>query len=418
MVKCDFSTSLLDLEEELSRCIRCGECRSVCPVFRELGEEKYTNRGRLALLREMAVGELVFSSAMAEILDNCIGCLSCSRVCGSGVNTHRIISICRAMAPEGEKKGLLKRLAYATLTHGGKTLSSAAPLQKILFKQVPQDSGFRRRFPLPLIGRDQYVPSLAAQPFRDAFPDFSPATGPYRDTVVFFTGCLINYGLVEVAEAVVKSLNQFGIDVIIPGEQVCCGAPQYIGGEHKPLKKLVDKNIAALSQRGKNHKIITPCASCSLMLKQEYPLLTARAQPLSALVYDYSQYLYEMINMEVLTRIDQSDNDRRITYHDPCHLSKGLSVTRQPREILRALAGDRFVEAENASDCCGSGGLYCLTHREVSQAILARKMKGLLISGADTIVTSCPACMVQLRDGVRRSGSDIKVTHIAELLMP
>jgi glycolate oxidase iron-sulfur subunit len=105
-----------------------------------------------------------------------------------------------------------------------------------------------------------------------------------------------------------------------------------------------------------------------------------------------------------------------VTYHDPCHLKWHQGISSQPRDILRAIDGVKYLEMEGADDCCGLGGVFSLAHRDISLAIQDKKMQSIKNSGADIVVTSCPGCLIQLRDGVRRNNLPVKVMHISELM--
>ena len=83
------------VKEELYKCIRCGECRTVCPVFRETPAERYTARGKMQIAEALAEGRLEFTEHVREALDNCLLCTGCAAQCGSEARADRVIMASR-----------------------------------------------------------------------------------------------------------------------------------------------------------------------------------------------------------------------------------------------------------------------------------------------------------------------------------
>ena len=106
----------------------------------------------------------------------------------------------------------------------------------------------------------------------------------------------------------------------------------------------------------------------------------------------------------------------KATYHEPCHLGRGLGVTREPLEIIGAIPGLDFVPLQEPDRCCGNAGTFNLTHYDVSYNILKHKLADIAGTGAEVVVTGCSACRMQLEDGIAREGLGKKVLHTAELL--
>ena len=160
--------------------------------------------------------------------------------------------------------------------------------------------------------------------------------------------------------------------------------------------------------------IVTDCSSCASFLK-DYPQLFdegspdhERAEAFSARVRD----VVEVIEPEALRR----RSTETVTFHDPCHLARYQEKSARVRDILAA-ASDRFVELPEADWCCGGAGSYLVTHAELSARILERKMENVERTGATTLLTSCPACILQLRQGKRLRRSPVRVAHLTEFLV-
>ncbi len=413
------------IASELDKCARCGECRSVCPIFDSLKWEKYSARGKVALTRAVLRGEMAPDPSYAEVVNNCLLCLACVENCGSGVRLDLVILAARNQ--QAHEKGLpfVRQLLHRLLVSGQELMDLFALggsfSQYLLFKRIPRESGLKRRFPLPLVAKNRHVPALVHRSFRNKMPEINRARES-RHTVLFFTGCLINYVYPRIGESIVKVLNHFHTDVIIPRLQNCCGAPAEVGGDIKTTRALTRKNIRILYSYP--HDIVTACASGGYMLKKIYPTLFDKKDPIYAKAisvahrtYDISEYLVKKIDMHQIQQHLKQLPGQRVTYHDPCHLVRGQEISQEPRRLLRAAFGNNFVEMADADRCCGSGGTYGLTHPGTSLKILDNKTKNIFDSEAQVVATGCPGCMIQLKDGLSRCGHhDIRVYHVLELI--
>ncbi|MBW1722457.1 MAG: (Fe-S)-binding protein [Deltaproteobacteria bacterium] len=410
----------------LLKCTKCGECRSVCPVFNELGEEKYVARGKLALVDALGAGELPPTDALREALEQCLLCLSCEARCGSGVPVSRIITEARAELARDLGRPLPKRMLYRLLASGRGMVNLAfrtgSLLQPFLFRRIPGTSGLKRRFPLPLVDRDLHVPRLALRPFRSREERFFPAPDS-RDTVVFFTGCLTNFIHTQTAGSVVKVLNSLGISVIVPGDQACCGAPAHAGGDFGAAGNLARMNLKALNRgRAGGKKVVVPCASGGYMLKSVYSLLMQDdpvygelAAVTAQRTFDISEYLVNHVGLGNISPHVKSHLSGPVTCHDPCHLNRGQGIREEPRALLKIVC-DEFAEMEDPGTCCGSGGIYGITHRDTSKRILEKKIRSILDSGAGIVSTGCPGCIIQITGGLLQRGSMVEATHTIQLL--
>lgn len=405
----------------LEKCIHCGECRTACPVFEETRQERFTARGRIGLLEALLEGEIEPSEKVYGTLDKCLLCLACCENCGGGVLTEEIVRKSRAewVANSGLKP--IKKLVQAGLTGGDETISRARKLQQLLFRKVPAESGLRRRFPLPLVDKEQLVPELAETSFRNSFKP-SPQSPKGPESVILFTGCLANYATTPVAEATVKVLEKLGIGVEVPPGQGCCGAPLEIAGDTRAAREQAEVNVSALTKLG-SHPVIVPCPTCGLTIRQRYfnllgddPVFERKARSLAERTLEITEYLVGRVGLDRLKPLIAAPLQERVTYHDPCHLARGLGVRDQPRELLKVIAPEGFVEMEEADRCCGLAGTFHLTNRPISKKIQARKTARVRESGAGVVATGCSACVIQLRDGAHRAGLKVRARHVIELL--
>lgn len=408
--------TLKQYRAEIELCVKCGACRAHCPVFDAEKLEGTVARGKVALAQALLDGDIDLEAKFLLDMSQCLLCGSCHAQCPNKVPTEEIVAATRREIAQRKglstfgrgvttvlrRQGLMKALA-----RGGSAFSS------ILFKQLPDDSGLRLRFPAPFISRDRTLPALTSKPFRDRHPEFI-AGDPQQPTIAFFTGCAINYMYPEIGEAMIKTLRFLGVNILIPPDQGCCGLPAVSAGDADTVEQLAERNLTALSARPVDC-IVTACASCNAGLGEIYKQLGDEFAPLTDKIKDIFVFLIEQGFAEKLAQLPAPAEKRRVTYHDPCHL-RTQGITREPRQILEALPQVDYVEMEDAGTCCGMGGTYSVYHYETSKKIGAKKAGHIATSGADLVATDCPGCIMQLQDSINHAGGKQKAVHILDLV--
>jgi glycolate oxidase iron-sulfur subunit len=243
-----------------------------------------------------------------------------------------------------------------------------------------------------------------------------PRYGERRHRVALLVGCVQDVAFASVNEDTADVLAENGCEVIVPRMQVCCGSLHGHASDHANAQWLARKNIEVFETL-EVEAIIVNAAGCGAFMKTyghlfaDDPAMRRRAEKFSAKVKDISEYLTE-IGFKKPPQI----LSKPVTYHDACHLIHGQKVARQPRQIVRAVVGEKYVELNEASWCCGSAGIYNLTHFETSMQLLERKMKNILASGAQVVVTGNPGCAIQLKYGCRKFDVELEILHPATLL--
>jgi len=240
--------------------------------------------------------------------------------------------------------------------------------------------------------------------------------------VGFFLGCVMNVVFGDASRASVKLLKQLGCEVVTPKSQVCCGAPQDDQGLKNQARKMAQKNIEAFEQLGELDAIVADCAACSGFLKEYAHVLHSdpewaeRADQFSAKVKDVTEWLDQIMPTPIATTIAES---KSITYHEPCHLANVQGVRRQPRALMMRLknTGCDVRELPDATRCCGSAGIYNLTHSKMSKELLDRKMIDIASTGAETVVSANPGCLLQLQWGANRTKAHLEVKHVTQVLL-
>jgi len=412
---------LARIEQELKKCVKCGACRAHCPVFSVLGREPVSARGKIALARAALAGSIGLDSRTRSDMSKCLLCGRCVEKCANDVPTDLIVLAAREAV--ARKRGLTSfhKVVGLLLRNGGlmgKGALLASLLRPLLFRRVPAASGLRLRFPLPFVGGKRSVPALAAKPFLDRHPEIINGM-PGRPRILFFVGCMTNFIYPEIGEAAVTVLKSLGCSLIIPEDQQCCGFPALSGGDTTTFLQLAEKNLAALERHRPDH-VMTACASCGGAFHRMYPRLLAGRRPDLAERYRVfsDRFVDAAVLLEQLGFAPGGVRDRRngrVAYHDPCHL-RSRSITREPRALIAASPAVEFVEMKGADSCCGLGGTFNLYHYATSMEINAAKISAIRDAGVDTVATGCPGCMLQLADGLHRSGERVRVRHTLEIL--
>jgi len=407
------------LGNDLYRCVKCGSCRSVCPVFTEIERETAVARGKLALIEEVAEGNLMMSSRFEDIISLCLGCSACEENCSNEVRVVEIIMAARAALVNSKRLSLRKRMILRWImntTHFLSLILKAGSLfQGLLFKRIPEESGLHLRFPLPYLDRRRFVPPLAKKFFLERYGGREIKTEKEIEKIGYFVGCITNYLFPAIGEAIVNLLKEKCVSIVLPEGQGCCGLPAFGVGDLKTLKDLAVKNCEAIERSGVD-KILVACSSCAFALNKLYPRIFTgdqRFKKISSQIVEVSQYLS---THDWKNRDERFNQKIKVTYHDPCHLNRELGIKREPRGILKSFSQVELIEMTDPSRCCGSGGGFNLAHYDLSLKILDKKMEDIKATGAKVVVTSCTGCMLQLKDGAHQKGMKVEVLHLVEAL--
>lgn len=408
-------------EEILLNCMRCGFCLSACPTYRLTQLEPASPRGRIALMRAVHEGKLEIEEIAGQ-LDLCLGCRACEVVCPAGVAYGHLLEEGRAMLTEVRPTPAPVKLAYKWLL-GTPTGIKLAGWGLWLY----QKSGLRklaRRLRLVekiggagLAAMEAAVPDAPSPARRAALKRVPLPAGRPRAKVGFFAGCMSDIVFAETNASAMAVLAAMGCQVEIAKGQGCCGAVHAHAGEHDMALAQARRNIEAFEQGGYDY-IVNTAGGCGAALKEYGYLLRGdpdwaeRAAAFSRACRDFSE-LVAALGAPPLKEVSAT-----FTYQDSCHLRNGQRVTAQPRALLKAIPGARYVELPDADQCCGAAGTYAATQAEASDAILSRKMQNVLGTGADTVVVVNPPCHLEMVEGVQRAGLEgkIRVRHLADVL--
>lgn len=414
------------IEDELSRCNKCGYCMQSCPVYRAERREVNVARGRNRLLRAVLDGEMELTRELREPFFECLLCGACTNDCFGKVRTKDLMVRAREAYAEDFGSPLLRRYLFHNLLPAPDRL---APLMRLAslgkrtgLARLAERLGLLRWLSPNLQVADALVPALPRAFLRDrlAGMGFQPvshaagtlyrwepdhATGP---RVLYFIGCATNFAVPSPGEAALRLLHRGGCQITVAPNN-CCGLPPWSYGDTEAARLLARRNVELLSSLDYD-VIVTECGSCSGFLKDYGEVLGESATVVSAGVRDFTEVLATLsLPGSVVT-------GGTVTYHDPCHLGRSQGLREQPRKLLVDVGGFELREMAEADRCCGGAGSYNITHPELSRAILQRKLGKARATGAQQIATACPACIMQLSWGCRERAEGLTVRHVAELL--
>lgn len=405
------------LDELTTGCMRCGSCNAVCPVLRELGAESNSPRARVRLVRGLTRDEVTLTPRYREIIGKCLNCRACADECPSGIAPNEVVLNARNQVVHEKGLPLAKRVIFRHAMRARRMFPAGAKLMGYLQRAVLLDKPWSpARVVLPVMGMkiDKQIPMFALKPFLERVPEVMPVPNrKYR--VAYFVGCAGNLIYPEIGEAVVGLLNHYGVEVVIPKAQMCCGTPIFNSGDFSGGAYFARRNLQAFEGLGID-AIITACGSCGLTWQQEWQELLGVEVPesVSSKVYDISEFLTECLGIDA---VDAASEQRlRLTYHDPCHLVRGMRVREEPRKLLSSLPGAELVEMGEADKCCGGGGAFSIYYPDLSRDIGARKAQNMIASEADVIATGCPSCIMQLDEMLHLAKSPRPVRHTACIL--
>ena len=412
--------------EELQGCIRCGRCLPVCPTYQETQLEMFSPRGRLSLLRAVEDGKLDLTAGVEEHLYHCLDCRACNTVCPPGVRIGELIVHGRvAVEDRRPRPWLMKFMLRQVLVSAERAEILSMPLRFVQALGLDRLSAWL--FGLaPGIGKKlhelvEFAPRIG-RPIRNELAFVTSARGEQRHRVAFFLGCMMNVAMPDTSRATVRLLTKLGCEVVTPRGQACCGAPQDDQAMRALSREFARRNIELFEKvLDEVEAIVTDCAGCSGALKEyaewlhDDPAWAARAKRFSSQVRDVTEWA-DSIWPEALR--PRYSGNIRATYHDPCHLSNLQNVREPPRNLLARVTG---LEMRSLPDtfpvrCCGSAGIYNITHTPMALALLDRKMDDIASTGAELVVSANPGCLMQLEWGCRRTGQKIQVKHMVQVL--
>ena len=412
------------LETKYLDCIHCGLCLSACPTFTELGIEMDSPRGRIYMMRAHAEEKLEITDNYINHIDLCLGCRACETACPSSVHFGHMLEDARDEIRVEKRNSLIERsifnIVFSQLIPKHHILTALftflAFYQKSGIEKFIKASGLLRILPEKFRKMITLLPELPDQNIRKTLPEVNIPEGESKCTVGLLRGCIADFMFCDVNAATVRVLNKNHCTVLIPSDQVCCGALHAHSGYKDQARDLARKNIDVFEKSGIEYLIVNS-AGCGAALKEydvwlaDDPAYAERAKDFVKKVKDITEFLLEIEPVPAKKPLK-----KKVVYHDACHLAHAQGIRKQPRDMLTELAGVEVLSIEEADICCGSAGIYNIIQPDMSSRLLKRKVKNILAADGEVVATGNPGCLIQIRTGIQEKRNDLPVVHTIELL--
>jgi len=411
----------------VQQCMHCGLCLPSCPTYDATKLERHSPRGRIALMRAIADERLEPTKTFADEMYYCLGCLACMTACPAGVDYAELFEKARAEAEASRVLASPGRSLIRALTLRGlfmdlnrlKLLGRVMQLwQGLGLQSAVRVLGLTRLLPRRFRELEAMTPPVKSQWTEDLVAPVTPARGIRRFRVALLAGCAQDLIFSDVNRDTAEVLAHNGCEVVTPPDQHCCGSLHAHNGEWELAQELARRNIDQFPPESFD-AIISNAGGCGSHLKHYARLLSddvryvERARLWDAKVKDIHEWLaFTGIESPPAAGAPQ----QVVTYHESCHLCHGQKVSAQPRSLLRVIPGVRLVELPEASWCCGSAGIYNLTQPEMAGQLLQRKVDHIVTTRAQVVATGNPGCLLQLINGCRDRGLELRVAHPVTLL--
>ncbi len=412
----------------LQQCMHCGMCLPTCPTYDTTRRERNSPRGRIALMRAIADGELGVTREFADELSYCLGCLACQTACPAGVNYAEAFEAARSdielsHAHPGVARTFWRGLTLGFLFMHPRTLRAAGRIvslyQRSGLESLVRRVGLMKLLPPQLRRLEPQTPRIAVR-FSNARiePQETPEGTP-RYRVALLTGCVQDLVFPDINRDTADVLLANGCALDTPPVQPCCGSLHAHNGDLDGARTLARRMID-LFPPDRYDAIVSNAGGCGSHLRRYGPLLAddpvyrERARDWDAKLRDVQEWL-----AEIGCRAPEAQPDVQpinVTYHESCHLVHGQKVSRQPRALLRMIPGLSLVELPEAAWCCGSAGVYAITQPEQAELLLARKTTHIIGTGAGYVAAANPGCHLQIARGLDAAGSRVQVVHPISLL--
>jgi glycolate oxidase iron-sulfur subunit len=397
------------MADAIQSCVHCGFCLAACPTYRELGQEMDTPRGRIVLMKQVLEGALSWQDAQPHI-DRCLGCLACEPACPSGVVYRDLISPFRALAEPHFTRTFAARLrrflAAQTIPYPRRF--------RLVAKAARAAKRLQSLFPRALRPMIDLLPDSI--PKREQWARINPAVGERRARVALLIGCAQQVLEPDINTATIEVLTRNGIEVLVPPAQCCCGGLAWHVGDLRTAQMFARRNLSAFPDDV--DAIITNAAGCGSAMHEYHLILRGteheeRAERFRTRVIDVTVFLSQLGLRESPPPLPRTV---RVAYQDACHLAHAQNITREPRALLRAIAGVELCEIADAHLCCGSAGTYNIDQPEIAASLGRQKARASVATGAEIICSGNIGCITQLRKHVAALGASVRVRHTMQIL--
>jgi glycolate oxidase iron-sulfur subunit len=406
--------------------MHCGLCLPTCPTYDATKVERHGPRGRISLMRAIADGRLDATRTFADEMYFCLGCLACMTACPAGVNYAELFEHARAEAEasgvlKSPKRNLIRAFAIRWLFMDMSRLQLVGRMlrlyQQIGLQTLVRRSGVLKLLPKRLRELEAITPDIQLKFSAELIAPVTPAVGPKKYRVAMLIGCAQDLIFSNINRDTVEVLARNGCEVVTPPKQLCCGSLHAHNGEWELAQQLARKQLEQFPP-DQFDAIVTNAGGCGSHLKHYHKLLADdpayrdRAALWDKKVKDIHEWLVEI----GIQRPANHAPAQVVTYHESCHLAHGQKITAQPRQLLGLIPNLKLVELPESLWCCGSAGIYNIVQPEMASQLLDRKLKHIRSTGASIVANGNPGCLLQLINGAKQQGLNLRVVHPVTLL--
>jgi L-lactate dehydrogenase complex protein LldE len=236
-------------------------------------------------------------------------------------------------------------------------------------------------------------------------------------TAQLFITCLGDQFYTSTLQNMTHILEDLNVELVFPPDQTCCGQPLFNNGFEEKTRAVALNFMQAFSKN--DAPVVAPSGSCVSMVKHHYPELfpvgTAEhtlAADIASRTFEFTEFLVNQLKVTDVGAI----YPHKVTYHASCHYLREMGLRTEAKTLLQAVKGLELIPLNEEETCCGFGGAFTVTYPEVSRSMMENKVKWVMASGADTLVTCEPGCLMNMAGGLNKAGSKIRAMHIIDLL--
>jgi len=354
--------SLKDFENDLNKCSKCGLCQQACPIFQLTQNECTVSKGKFIMLYGAAKGDLKLSKTINKYIDMCLKCGKCNKFCPSGIDVCKILNTAKY---EYSKNKLISKIIHI--------------LQSRLFF-----SNFINIF------------KILTHPFRPRKNNI-----PGSEKILYFKGC-VNQICPRTDNYLDKIFKNSPINIIEPDFD-CCGLPFLSEGNLKRFEQCAKHNTSLLNTD--YDYLVTDCASCQSTISEYSKYINSPEIPKDKNLNWGDIIAQKDIHFKFNKKIT-------VTFHKPCHLENDAFF----EKIIGNCENVNYIKMENYDSCCGLAGSFGVKNPKLSKELSIKKAENILKTKADFVITTCPVCLIGLKQGLRFTKSNTKVISLLEFL--
>jgi len=393
---------LNDYKEEVYKCSGCGMCQSVCPVYKVLKTECAVSRGKFKLLNAIINQDLKFSKKTLGIMDLCLHCQACTEFCPSDIDAQKIIETAQ------------NDMRECGISHPVKLLTIRVLSSKFLMRILKVSLNVLRKTKLLevlSILKCKKIELLKEFLQIKVQPIIQKSETEKKYKALYFKGCINNYINPSCENAVKKVLDKTEIE-IVDADFECCGLPAKSAGDFESFKKLAIKNISLIDENV--DYILFDCSSCLSTFYQYEQFLDGEFKEKFDKIKSKFVSIYQLLD-KINYEYEADWKEYSVTFHYPCH-TRGAQEKESITKIVKNLPNTKFVELNEANSCCGAAGSFILTNSKISEKISENKAENIVGTQADIVLTTCPSCVLGLKQGLLRKKSNMKVQQLIEFI--